>query len=218
MKYLRLTARPPPELAPRAFRLLATSDHVDVARAVALDVAGEAGPTGLFHVRGDREALLAGLAAAPEAVATDTAPAPDGGFYLLLSLDRDAISPMDAVFEALARERLVVVPPVMYRDGGVHVQLVGEAQTIGAIVEAMPPMVDVEAHEVGERGLAVDSPAATLSDRQREAVLAALDLGYYDQPRRATHEDVAAELGCAPSTVSEHLQKAEAKLVRAAMD
>jgi predicted DNA binding protein len=56
-----------------------------------------------------------------------------------------------------------------------------------------------------------------LSDRQREAVRAALDIGYYDQPRGATHEDVAAALDCAPSTASEHLRKAEAELVRAAM-
>ncbi len=53
--------------------------------------------------------------------------------------------------------------------------------------------------------------------RQRAAVRAAVDLGYYDQPRRATHGDVAERLGCAASTASEYLRKAEAKLVRAAM-
>jgi predicted DNA binding protein len=57
-----------------------------------------------------------------------------------------------------------------------------------------------------------------LSDRQREAVTVALELGYYNQPRGATHEDVAAELDCAPPTASDHLQKAEATIIRAAMD
>ena len=44
-------------------------------------------------------------------------------------------------------------------------------------------------------------------------VAAARDLGYYDLPREATHADVAERLGCAPGTASEHLRKAEAKLV-----
>ncbi|MFQ3294867.1 MAG: putative DNA binding protein [Halobacteriales archaeon] len=56
-----------------------------------------------------------------------------------------------------------------------------------------------------------------ISERQRVAVLAALELGYYDTPRRATHEEVADAIWVAPSTVSEHLQKAELKLVRATM-
>ena len=42
-----------------------------------------------------------------------------------------------------------------------------------------------------------------------------LDLGYYDQPHEAPHEAIAETLDCAPSTASNHLQKAEAGLVRA---
>jgi len=171
----------------------------------------------VLHVEGDGAALLAELEAAPEVVAADTAPAPGRGFYLLLSVDPREVPPVTAAFETLARERLVVVPPAVYRDGGVQVRVVGDAATIGTVVDVLPAAVDVEVHEVGERGLAVESTAGTLSDRQREAVEAALALGYYDQPRRATHGDVADELGCAESTASEHLRKAEAKLVRGAM-
>jgi hypothetical protein len=36
---------------------------------------------------------------------------------------------------------------------------------------------------------------------------------YYDSPRRATGEDVAAVMDCAPSTAAKHLRKAESKLV-----
>lgn len=58
--------------------------------------------------------------------------------------------------------------------------------------------------------------AATLTARQREAVEAALSLGYYDIPREASYEDVAEAMGCAPSTAAEHLRKAEGKLVGSA--
>ncbi|MXR22550.1 helix-turn-helix domain-containing protein [Halobacterium bonnevillei] len=45
----------------------------------------------------------------------------------------------------------------------------------------------------------------------------AVDAGYYDVPRTASQDDVAAQLDCAPSTVAEHLRKAEAALAGAAI-
>ena len=41
----------------------------------------------------------------------------------------------------------------------------------------------------------------------------AVEEGYYDVPRQATHKDIADNLGCAPSTVDEHLRKAESRVV-----
>ena len=46
---------------------------------------------------------------------------------------------------------------------------------------------------------------------------AALELEYYDRSEQVTYDDIADRLGCAPSTAAEHLQKAEAKIVRATM-
>jgi predicted DNA binding protein len=68
--------------------------------------------------------------------------------------------------------------------------------------------------------MTADRPKRTrrLSDRQQAALETALELGYYNQPREATHEDIARELGCAANTATTHLQKGEAKLVRAVMN
>lgn len=204
-------------MAPAAFRLLADSEHVAVARTVALNFGD--GPRATFFLRaeGDRRSLLPELRAAPEVALAEATPADGGAFFLFVVLDPGAVSPIRLVFEALADSGLVVVPPVTYRDGSVHARMVGRTETVGGVVERLPSFVDVEIHEVGERGLTVDSGASALSERQCEAVHAALDLGYYDQPRRATHEDVAEALDCAASTASEHLRKAEATLIRAAM-
>lgn len=57
----------------------------------------------------------------------------------------------------------------------------------------------------GGPGDALDS----LTERQEEVVRTAFDLGYYDVPRTASTDVVAAELGLDSSTVSEHLQRAE---------
>jgi predicted DNA binding protein len=62
------------------------------------------------------------------------------------------------------------------------------------------------------------SPEPLLSDRQAEVVGLALTAGYYEWPRAADAETLAAELGIAHSTFLEHLRKAEARLLRSALE
>jgi len=54
-----------------------------------------------------------------------------------------------------------------------------------------------------------------LTDRQREALTAAYEMGYYEEPREISFGDVADELDIAPSTANELLRRAEAVLVDA---
>lgn len=66
--------------------------------------------------------------------------------------------------------------------------------------------------------LPYQSAETLLSDRQAEVVGLALAEGYYDWPRAADAETLAAELGIAHSTFLEHLRKAEARLLRSALE
>lgn len=52
-----------------------------------------------------------------------------------------------------------------------------------------------------------------LTDRQREVLSTAHEMGYYERPRRNTGEAVAAALEISPTTFQEHLRVAERKLV-----
>ncbi|PSP78776.1 hypothetical protein BRC81_07060 [Halobacteriales archaeon QS_1_68_20] len=126
------------------------------------------------------------------------------------------------LFEAIHRAgplaRFVLRTPMVYRDGTMYGRAVGDPDPLQRALDDAPDAIDVQIEEIGRFRGGLEEPASTLSERQREAVETTLELGYYDQPRGATHGDVAAELGCAPQTASDHLQKAEAKLVRAAMD
>lgn len=62
-----------------------------------------------------------------------------------------------------------------------------------------------------------EKPLDTLTDRQREVLEVAFDLGYYDVPRRATTTEIATDLGLDDSTVSEHIQRAERNLLTAVL-
>lgn len=54
---------------------------------------------------------------------------------------------------------------------------------------------------------------SSLTRRQKEAVRAAYEMGYFDHPKRANASDVAERLDVAPSTFSEHLSAAERKIL-----
>ncbi|MFC7137033.1 helix-turn-helix domain-containing protein [Halobaculum litoreum] len=119
-----------------------------------------------------------------------------------------------ALWEHFTRGSLMTVPPVEWNDDGSStVTLVGTEADVQAAVAAVPGDIRVDVERVG-RGR-IDRPDAgdALTDRQREALATAVDLGYYDTPRGATIADVAAALGRSRSTVGEHLQRAEATVI-----
>ncbi len=52
-----------------------------------------------------------------------------------------------------------------------------------------------------------------LTDRQREVLRTAYEMGYFDYPRTANASEVAEELGIRPSTFTEHLNAAQSKIL-----
>lgn len=54
---------------------------------------------------------------------------------------------------------------------------------------------------------------AELTTRQRDALVTAIGLGYYGTDRKTTVEEIAAEMGVAPTTAWEHLARAEEKVM-----
>ncbi len=99
-------------------------------------------------------------------------------------------------------------------DGeGAELSLVGEQSTIAALLRAyrevgISPDLERLGSYAGDR-----RPLDRLTSRQREVLRTAFEDGYYDVPRGAGTEDIAAALELDPSTVAEHLQRAERNLL-----
>jgi len=91
--------------------------------------------------------------------------------------------------------------------------LVGPGETVQRAVEAVPDDIGVDVREVGEYASHRFEPSAALTDRQFEAVAAAVDCGYYDEPREGSTAAVAEALDCSPGTAAEHLRKAKARVM-----
>jgi len=98
-------------------------------------------------------------------------------------------------------------------ERGASISLTGSQDAIAGIIEEYEGVgVSPTLRRLGDyEGEA--RPLDELTDRQQEVIQTAYDLGYFEVPREASTADVAAELGVDPSTVTEHLQRAERNLI-----
>lgn len=218
MKHIRVTVRPDLDRAPAFVTYLLSSPEVAEARAVDWNRADPRTTTHLYAVDGDVDGFADAAADTPgvESVACSAVEAERS--YALLDVRDDEVPMFGVVEAALARAGLVVRRPLVYRDGAVHGHVVGDAAALQAVLDRAPDGMDVSLEKVGSFPSARANPASNLTDRQWDAVETAVELGYYRQPRETTHAAIAEELGCAPNTASQHLQKAEAKLVNAVVE
>lgn len=152
------------------------------------------------------ERLLAGVEAVSEVYLV-----PDGdGTYAFV--DREGYEFADAVLDLIADSQVVFVPPLTFRETGeITFEAVGERAQLSAFHEALTGLVDVRIERVDT--FHHHGSAATLTDRQRRALSAAREAGYYEVPRTGSVADVAEALDCATSTANELLRKAEAAVV-----
>ncbi|SEW09652.1 helix-turn-helix domain-containing protein [Natrinema salifodinae] len=156
------------------------------------------------------ESLLAGLETVRE---YDITPADDGFF---LYLRRDLGSEGASLLDALARETVVVVPPIEVRsDRTIRLTVVGHPSALTDVMDEVPDGIRLDVQWVSQDVTVSESP---LSDRQRAALRAARDVGFYEIPREAGIEAVADELGCAVSTASELVRRGEANAVRRTLE
>ncbi|WP_246989429.1 helix-turn-helix domain-containing protein [Halorientalis marina] len=218
MKHLRVTVHVDDDYTPEFFELLADSPAIAEARLVDWSMTASEQSTLLYIVDGDPTPFAEQAANTAGIDSVELSDTKQGRTYVLVVM-RPLETPMfAAIHRASTQAGLIVRKPIIYRDGTMSARVVGDAGALQRALEAAPDGVEVQIDTISQFYGHTDDPVVGLSDRQREAVAVALELGYYNQPRGATHEDVAAELECAPQTASDHLQKAEANIIRAVMD
>ena len=82
------------------------------------------------------------------------------------------------------------------------------------LAECVSAGIDLDVDRVyNADGVAEASASYGLTDRQRTALVAAWERGYFDVPREATQADLAGELDVAPQSVSELVRRATGELV-----
>lgn len=98
------------------------------------------------------------------------------------------------------------------RLGGLRVTMIGDVKSFQAAVPDVPDGIRLKLLKTGTYEPNTDRLFSQLTDRQQEILQTAVDMGYYNVPRKVTHEDIGEALGCTGGTVGGHLRKIEAKI------
>lgn len=167
----------------------------------------------LYLCRGDADALERALADEPHALSYDVFNT--DGEYFDVHLHFESESPATDLLRVAERHQLIIDPPLEFtRSGGLLMSIVGTQEGIRRAAADLPGSVGrFTLERMGRYEPEHDSLVGTLTDRQREVLGIAVDMGYYSTPRAVTHEDIASELDCSAGTVGEHLRKVEAKVL-----
>ncbi len=220
MRYVRLRIYPERSIHP-LYSYVDDADDVESCRVLQWNASDPEEMVLVYEVEGGREGFEATAEAAT--VVVDYVVVVSSGSRYQAVVHTRASEPMASLWRAATLEGILLVPPlVQLDDGGIETRVVGGNDDIQRMLRQLPERVDFQVDRVKGSGGWRLNPSVEASvevpSRQKEALEKAYDLGYYSVPREATHDDVADELGCSKSTASEHLRKAEARIVASAME
>lgn len=130
-------------------------------------------------------------------------------------------SPMGVACGILGYDTIFL--PLVVVDGYVHIRFLSPSpngkekmeQLIGTLRGRFPPD-DFTVYPVRRYApeRAYKKAAENLSPRQEEVMAKAVEMGYYDEPRRCTLEDLARAFGISKAAVHKHLSAAEKRMIR----
>jgi hypothetical protein len=172
----------------------------------------EAGITPYFHVTGDEadfDAVESALADDPSVLEVRTLEAFASERFYQVRWTGEVEGFMPALRRADA-----AVQSATYHDDRWELRLLFEnRERLSAFYEEYSECGDIGLKRVFERSNPVSYGEFGLTEEQRDALVVALDVGYFAVPKQAEIADVAAELGVSPQAVSQRLRRAYANLV-----
>ena len=211
MRYVTLRVSPTDGAAfhPLGQRL---ADEPEIAREAIYRIELLADGTGVLlgEARGDRERYEAILEDSPHVIEYAVTGA-EGRWYSYTHFE-----PTDPPRELIERRRELDVtmemPVRIDEDGRLEITFVGTGEAFARAEPMGTDAFEAAVAETGEYHPEVGDLFAALTARQQEVLEAAVRLGYYENPRSATLDDVADRVHAAPSTVGEHLRKIESRV------
>jgi len=122
------------------------------------------------------------------------------------------------------KHNCLVLQPTIHAEGWEWYRLVAfSKKDLNSLFAELDSSGDVEvmSKKIVKDGTVRDALLITTSDllgnltaNQADALVVALDNGYYSVPKKATTEGVAARMGVPRTTYEEHLRKAESKVMQ----
>lgn len=163
----------------------------------------------LYEVTGDVDRALRILQERSDVLTVDVAGDEDGILYIHL----ETVDPSRSLVKIVDQKQIVLEYPLRYTDRGLVLTLGGTENVLRETAMEFSSLVKTELIQWGDYRQELDGIARHLTDRQAELFKIALEMGYFDVPRNATHEDIGERVGVTSSTVAEILQRVESKIL-----
>ena len=133
------------------------------------------------------------------------------GAYLVFLRGGPSLS---SVLSAIGIESGYLFPPIGIGDGKIKISFLGSEKQVKSFMEKIDELgIRYRVVLLADANFSPISPLNRLTEKQREVLMAAYKLGYYEIPRKITSEELAKKLGIVDSTLVEHLRKAEQRLM-----
>ena len=116
------------------------------------------------------------------------------------------------------RPEVVVDTPIhITSDGSLRVTYLGDDPSLQDLYESLSDDTSLQITVLETGPYVPDQQSLTrlLTAQQRNVLNVAVDVGYYEAPRQATHEEIAKQLDITATTVGEHLKKIEQRVFTA---
>lgn len=210
MRYVRLTLVPEDGTFHPVEEVLTDAGPIERVKLLHVRLQADDSVVGLYNGVGDRNSLAATLDARDEVLDHDVF-GMDDAIYAYVHLEPG--QPVVDLLSIVEEYRLILETPMEFTGDGLTLTVLGESGIERAAIQSIPDEIDVEIHRLGEYTPEAEGLLEVLTDRQLEVLEMAIQVGYYDVPRGATHDEVAAALDCAPSTASEHLRRVESRIM-----
>ncbi|XVH33249.1 helix-turn-helix domain-containing protein (plasmid) [Haloferacaceae archaeon DSL9] len=190
---------------------LAATDDIDVVHLLAGGVVETDTPTYTLSITGSEETVRKFLETDPDVLAWETSSSDPNVVYAYVKFR----APPEVGFlrDRFTQDSLIVLLPVTFYADSIELTVIGTQSDLSNVFQTLPSTFTITVLEVGTYRDSLHR-GQSLTQRQHEVLKVAYELGYYEQPSETSHEEIADVLTCAPSTIGEHLKKAEKRLVR----
>ena len=148
----------------------------------------------------------------PDVLSYDPSVSEQGAFvYSRVTADAE----LQRLYSVPQRRELVLDTPMRYTDrGALEVRAIGNQRAIREAIEDVPDGLTLKFISTGEYDPDQPESDDQLTERQREILRTAVEMGYYEEPRRTNYQELAEELDLSSGTVGEHLRKIESAVLK----